>query len=849
MANEIHILVDTRYEGLDEDVIRRDLLRLEQLSDTATDRVAQSFDQLSSRVRESFSRIPQATENVTRSTREISRAADKAADDTKRAFDRAGQAVEQSFDGVEGEVKQIGEAADEIPKRFRQAGGQAAESFADELAGIDLGDMASSLLGQLRNLGAAAGPIAAVATLAAAAYGEQFNQEIASRLGGSSRALGNAIRLGLPRSEAQALGTEAAEAYRVGFGESMEALQRDISDVFSIIESNVAGTTGKTLAKELAQLSEVFGVAGADTAEAFNVALTTGLAGTGREAVDLITVALQDAGPRADEVLDIIREYGPAFADAGFTGSQALASINAALELGALQGDRYADSVKELNLGLATVEGQAAALALGLDPRRLTGGGPEAYGAVIQALNDMGDATEAATIESDLFGTTLEDVDLDNLEAKLRNSIDGYRGYQDAAREVIDAQSELNEKTTLLGIEVASLDDIMSGNIGFERYINDIRESESSTLDAAESMSEFERRLGFTNTATRDLTSGFEAATGAVADLSAEFDRLDARFAGAQGMRGILDLGDRMVNTLTGLEGSLFTVNGEFDRSNETARQFEAQLERMAGEVVDLAQAYDSGTISGREFTDAHNAAAAQLRRAGEAAGLTTAEVDALIATYLAVPDSVETEARLDADPAKRRLAELNTNLDQYDVRTPTASARVNPHSANSTIGALNARLDGLSRRQARPSVVLVDRASAPAVNIRRAIDQIRSKTVTITTKHRNIGGGGTGTFRQSGGLATGLTMVGEEGPELIDLGAEGARVFSAGQTRSGLTRTGGPGDGRAGLGARNLNGSGGVTVVLNVQGSVVSDRDLTAVILDAARSGAFNGIFDQEAA
>ena len=76
------------------------------------------------------------------------------------------------------------------------------------------------------------------------------------------------------------------------------------------------------------------------------------------------------------------------------------------------------------------------------------------------------------------------------------------------------------------------------------------------------------------------------------------------------------------------------------------------------------------------------------------------------------------------------------------------------------------------------------------------------------------------------GGPRSGMTLVGEAGPELVNLPA-GSRVIPNGRTEQMLAGSG---------------GDGGVTVNLYVQGSIRSDRDLVKIIRDEFINGGFRG-------
>lgn len=105
------------------------------------------------------------------------------------------------------------------------------------------------------------------------------------------------------------------------------------------------------------------------------------------------------------------------------------------------------------------------------------------------------------------------------------------------------------------------------------------------------------------------------------------------------------------------------------------------------------------------------------------------------------------------------------------------------------TYNAVMGKLDLLSGRVATPSVSLIDGASSALVNINSMLDSV-NRTVTATVNIVTNGSVPKVPGMASGGLATGgMTLVGEEGPEFVDL-PPGSRVFGADATRTMMSDT-----------------------------------------------------------
>lgn len=99
---------------------------------------------------------------------------------------------------------------------------------------------------------------------------------------------------------------------------------------------------------------------------------------------------------------------------------------------------------------------------------------------------------------------------------------------------------------------------------------------------------------------------------------------------------------------------------------------------------------------------------------------------------------------------------------------------------------------------------------------------------VNVITTFTNVGQPGRGGIfsqhtiqtRASGGHSSGLTIVGEEGPELIDMGARGGYVYTAPQTSQIMSNAGTPSR------SAGASGAGGVDVRV-----FVGDRELTDIV------------------
>jgi hypothetical protein len=214
---------------------------------------------------------------------------------------------------------------------------------------------------------------------------------------------------------------------------------------------------------------------------------------------------------------------------------------------------------------------------------------------------------------------------------------------------------------------------------------------------------------------------------------------------------------------------ALRMVHGQLDLGSEKARN-EAQA------LSDLAAKTDSATASAREsgaswsaVNKIYDRGRGKLIAAAEAMGLTRAEAQKLAGQILKAPDKT---ARLkgNLDDLKSKLAAAKA-----DLKTVPASKRTK----------LQASIDQL-KAQIRAA--------------KAAIASLKGKSVTITTysKYVSVGkrpgegtvlapgkatGGVIGAYADGGVTRGSLSLVGEQGPELVRLPV-GSTVYPAGQSR-----------------------------------------------------------------
>lgn len=279
--------------------------------------------------------------------------------------------------------------------------------------------------------GAAAGGLAAGAALTSAFFTGLDQKATTARLGAA---------LDLPKGEAEKLGKTAGKLYSEGFGESFDDVAGAIESVVSTIGKELDPDDIEPMTEKAMNLATAFEVDVGEAVSAVGYLIRTGLAKDATEAFDLITVALQKV-PREmrGEALEALSEYGGAFAALGFEGEEAIRLILDAAGDTSVGVDKVGDAVKEFLI--RSTDGSTATReamqGIGLDAdetaRKILEGGPaaeEAFGKIIEALLSVEDPAARAQWAVALFGTPIEDLNVNKIPAFL-TALQGAKGGLD----------------------------------------------------------------------------------------------------------------------------------------------------------------------------------------------------------------------------------------------------------------------------------------------------------------------------------------------------------------------------------------------------------------------------------
>lgn len=262
--------------------------------------------------------------------------------------------------------------------------------------------------------------------------------------------------LALTEPQAAAAGEAAASAYANAFGGSLEEVQAATAGVVGSIRGMRDAS-----AEEIQGITEkVLTISGGMELEADRISqvvgqmLSTGLASSAEEGLDLLTATLQRVPPAVrEDILDAVDEYGPFFQQIGMSGEDAMGALLASASKGMYGIDKTGDAVKEFgiratDMSTASVAAYEAAglSASDMAAKILAGGeqGKEGFQQVVQGLLGIEDPVKRANAAISLFGTPLEDLGVNEIPQFLET----LTGVDTALGDVSGSAAEMAETTS-----------------------------------------------------------------------------------------------------------------------------------------------------------------------------------------------------------------------------------------------------------------------------------------------------------------------------------------------------------------------------------------------------------------
>jgi phage-related minor tail protein len=303
----------------------------------------------------------------------------------------------------------------------------------------DLVDSLGEASREVEGFGKKAAGVAALAggTIAAglaAGIGEAMDQQAqTSKL---------AAQLGADPAQAKQLGAAAGKIYSQGYGDSVESANEALKNLWQqgLVPAGATADQMTHISEQAMSVADVLGDEVGPTANAVGVMLKTGMAKNATEAFDILTRGVQVGANKAGDLLDTFNEYSTQFQKVGVDGKTAMGLIQQGLQGGARDADLVADSIKEFSIravdGSATTAAGFKAIGLNADDmkNKIAAGGPaakQALGETLDKLRAIKDPAERSAAAVNLFGTQAEDMgsalyslDVDTAVTKL-GKVDG----------------------------------------------------------------------------------------------------------------------------------------------------------------------------------------------------------------------------------------------------------------------------------------------------------------------------------------------------------------------------------------------------------------------------------------
>ena len=291
--------------------------------------------------------------------------------------------------------------------RFVRAGREAGEAVADGAEdGADRGPFSGllergkgALLGAASAIGVAVG-----AAMLAGLQRAMEESDLAAQLRASV----------MNPADAELAGGAAGKVWAAGFGRELGDVQRAAR--LAIAGLGVGSKDIDYVTEAATNLATVFDV---DVRESINAArslLTSGLAKDAKQAMDIVTGAMQ-MGDLGDDMIDTINEYSIQFKELGLSAPMSLGLISQMMASGARNTDVAADALKEFAINAKDPKVASAYRKLGLDSeemlKKMAAGGKGAaqgMGEIVAALKGVKDPVLQNALAFELFGTKSEDL-------------------------------------------------------------------------------------------------------------------------------------------------------------------------------------------------------------------------------------------------------------------------------------------------------------------------------------------------------------------------------------------------------------------------------------------------------
>ncbi len=717
--------------------------------------------------------------------------------DLERAAEIADDLERRRSVPIDAQASDLVRLDDQVSEALTRGGEAGSDGIAGALADTDLSDVGGSLADQLASSLAAAGPYAAAAGAVGAVFGESFLEGFNNALPSGRQDTIRALKTNLSDADLAVVGEAGGAAYSSGLAEGLAGAKDTAAQLQGQLGRIDDDLDLKEVTRQASALEQVFGVDMTESINAVAKLVSQGLVKDSQEGFDLLFELGQQTQGQFDEMLTSTDEFSTSIKALGIEGPKGLKLIGEMIRTGIFeQADQAGEVFSELNETIISGGAHDALVQLGVDAENFTadiaGGGPLAASAVAEIATQLlavDDNAEQAQLTAQIFGGNMGLLGDEARTAALElfATADGTEAVGTAAS---DAATSIEESATGLdrlkkvavdlgeelgttaadaldlGTALAdadwdtvkdkavSLGETLGTKLGgplldiAERVgldpLGPLKDSINELTGAADDLppklASTVDKMGETTDASGELADGIDLVTQSADELQAQLEGM-FDFSADQLFRDIAGGVDDLAESLTDGGAKAIDFTGAIDIGTDAGRKLQEQLEGLNGTLIDAEVAYANQEISAEQLAAVHANLETEFRAAASAAGLTSEQVRVLTDKYLSVPDSVTTELRA------------------------------------------------------------IDNATAVVRNLQAALSGLKDKTITVTTRNTIIAAtAATANARARGGWTDGLTLVGEEGPELIDVKGR-AFVHTAAETRELMSNRGGDLGGAPGLG------------------------------------------------
>ncbi|MHC0429230.1 phage tail tape measure protein [Streptomyces sp. O3] len=378
-------------------------------------------------------------------------------DDLSRSLDDGTRDVtafaDQVEDALRAATEEAGRLGDEVAKGADDAG-DSLGGFADKFGGF----------AAAAGLAVGAGLVAGIA--------EAMDREASNDL--------LAAQLGANPAEAKRLGEAAGAVYSAGYGESIADANEALKSLWQqgLVPAGATADEMANISKKAMDVSAVLGDDVGPTTNAVAQMLKTKLAKNAEEAFDILTVGAQNGANKAEDLADTFNEYSTQFRRVGLDGKTALGLISQGLQGGARDADQVADAIgqfgeRALAGGTATADAYKS-IGLNADTvaEKIGKGGKSAEEALTMTLDALKGTTDEQTklnAAAALFGDPANVMGdalyaLDPATAAASNGLENVDGAAKRAGDVMHDNASQKVTAFWRGLQTLAVD-VIGGTV------------------------------------------------------------------------------------------------------------------------------------------------------------------------------------------------------------------------------------------------------------------------------------------------------------------------------------------------------------------------------------------------